>query len=73
MSVPLNGVARPPLKAATALWSEEDRFQYTICVRSFEHFCGGRKLFCSTVTVCDQFPRIVFLLLKQKVSGGQEQ
>ena len=33
----------------------------------------GRKLFCSTVTVCDHFPRIVFSLIKQKVSGGQEQ
>ena len=25
------------------------------------------------VTVCDHFPRIVFSLVKQKVSGGQEQ
>ena len=25
------------------------------------------------VTVGDHFPRIVFLLVKQKVSGGQEQ
>ena len=33
----------------------------------------GGKLFCSMVTVCDHFPRIVFLLVKQKVSGGQEQ
>ena len=31
------------------------------------------KSFCSTVTVCDHFPRIVFSLVKQKVSGGQEQ
>ena len=29
--------------------------------------------FASTVTVGDHFPRIVFLLVKQKVSGGQEQ
>ena len=29
------------------------------------------KSFCSTVTVCDHFPRIS--LVKQKVSGGQEQ
>ena len=29
--------------------------------------------FCSTVTVCNHFPRIVFSLVKQKVSGGQEQ
>ena len=33
----------------------------------------GEKLFCSKVTVCDHFPRMVFSLLKQKVSGGQEQ
>ena len=33
----------------------------------------GGKSFCSSVTVCDHFPRIVFLLVKQKVSGGQEQ
>ena len=32
----------------------------------------GGKSFCSTVTVCDHFPRIVFLLVKQKVSRGQE-
>ena len=32
---------------------------------------GGK--FSSTVTVGDHFPRIVFLLVKQKVSGGQEQ
>ena len=31
------------------------------------------KSFCSTVTVCDHFLRIVLLLVKQKVSGGQEQ
>ena len=29
----------------------------------------GGKSFCSTVTVCDHFPRKVFL----QVSGGQEQ
>ena len=29
--------------------------------------------FCSTVTVGDHFPRIVFSLVKQKVSGEQEQ
>ena len=29
--------------------------------------------FASTVTVGDHFPRIVFSLVKQKVSGGQEQ
>ena len=33
----------------------------------------GRKCFCSTVIVGDHFPRIVFSLVKQKVSGGQEQ
>ena len=33
----------------------------------------GGKWFCSTVTVGDHFPRIVFYLVKQKVSGGQEQ
>ena len=33
----------------------------------------GGKLFCSTVTVGDLFPRIVFSLVKQKVSGEQEQ
>ena len=33
----------------------------------------GDQLFCSTVTVCNNFTRIVFLLVKQKVSGGQEQ
>ena len=32
----------------------------------------GGKWFCSMVTVGDYFPRIVFLLLKDKVSGGQE-
>ena len=48
-------------------------FQYYVCVRFFEHLCGGRKSFCSTVTLCDHFPRIVFSLVKQKVSGGQEQ
>ena len=31
------------------------------------------KCFCSTVTVGDHFPRIVFSLVKQKVSGEQEQ
>ena len=31
------------------------------------------KWFCSTVTVGDHFPRIVFSLVKQKVSGEQEQ
>ena len=33
----------------------------------------GGKSFCSTVTVCNYFPRIVFSLVKQKMSGGQEQ
>ena len=33
----------------------------------------GGKWFCSTVTVGDHFLRIVFLLVKQKVSGEQEQ
>ena len=33
----------------------------------------GGKLFCSMVTVCDHFPRIVFSLVKQILSGGQEQ
>ena len=47
-------------------------FQYCVCVRSFEHFCGEEKLFCSTVTVCDHFPKIVFSL-ETKVSGEQEQ
>ena len=31
------------------------------------------KWFWSTVTVGDHFPRIVFSLVKQKVSGEQEQ
>ena len=31
------------------------------------------KWFCSTVTVGDHFPKIVFSLVKQKVSGEQEQ
>ena len=31
------------------------------------------KWFCSTVTVGDHFPRIVFSLVKQKVSEEQEQ
>ena len=31
------------------------------------------KWLCSTVTVGDHFPRIVFSLVKQKVSGEQEQ
>ena len=48
-------------------------FQYCVCVRSFEQFSGGTKIVCSTVTVGDHFPRIVFSLVKQKVSGGQEQ
>ena len=34
---------------------------------------AGGKWFCSTVTVVDHFPRIVFSLVKHKVSGGQEQ
>ena len=34
---------------------------------------AGGKWFCSTVTVGDHFPRIVFSFVKQKVSGGQEQ
>ena len=33
----------------------------------------GGKWFCSMVTVGDHFPSIVFSLVKQKVSGGQEQ
>ena len=33
----------------------------------------GGKLFCRTGTVCDHFPRIVFSLVKQKVSRGQQQ
>ena len=33
----------------------------------------GGKSFCSMVTVCDHFLRIVFSLVKQRVSGGQEQ
>ena len=33
----------------------------------------GGKWLCSTVTVGDNFPRVVFYLVKQKVSGGQEQ
>ena len=33
----------------------------------------GGKSFCSMVTVCDDFPRIVFSLVKQKVSQGQLQ
>ena len=33
----------------------------------------GGKQFYSTVTEGDHFPMIVFLLVKQKVSGGQEQ
>ena len=33
----------------------------------------GGKSFCGTVTVCDHFPRIVFSIVIQKVSGGQEQ
>ena len=33
---------------------------------------GGKSL-CSTVRVGDHFPRILFSLVKQKVSGGQEQ
>ena len=33
----------------------------------------GGKLFCSTVTLCDHFPRIVVSLVKQEVSGGQQQ
>ena len=34
---------------------------------------AGGIWFCSTVTVGDHFPRIVFSLVKQKVSGRQEQ
>ena len=33
----------------------------------------GGKWFCSTVTVGDHLPSIVFSLVKLKVSGGQEQ
>ena len=33
----------------------------------------GGKLSCSTVTVCNHFPRIIFSLVKQNVSRGQEQ
>ena len=42
-------------------------------MQSFEPFVREENGFASTVTVCDHFPRIVFLLVKQKVSGGQEQ
>ena len=34
---------------------------------------AGGKWFCSTVTVGNLFSRIVFSLVKQKVSGEQEQ
>ena len=44
----------------------------SVCDPSNISVVGG-KSFCCTVTVCDHFPRIVFLLVKQKVSGGQEQ
>ena len=33
----------------------------------------GGKSFCRTVTMCDHFPRIVYSLVKQKMSGRQEQ
>ena len=36
-------------------------------------FVVGGKWFCSAVTVGNHFPRIVFSLVKQEVSGGQEQ
>ena len=36
-------------------------------------FVAEGKWFCSTVTVGDHFPKIVFSLVKQKVSGEQEQ
>ena len=36
-------------------------------------FCGEGIWFCSMVTVGDHFPRIVFSLVKQIVSGEQEQ
>ena len=34
---------------------------------------SGGIWICSTVTVGDPFPRILFSLVKQKVSGVQEQ
>ena len=46
-------------------------------MRSVEHYCGRRIWFCSmvcsSVTVGDHFPNIIFSLVKQKVSGEQEQ
>ena len=48
-------------------------FQYCVCVHPLNISVVGGKWFCSTVTVGNHFPRIVFSLVKQKVSGGQEQ
>ena len=42
-------------------------FKYCVCVRSFEHFCGRKNMILIISS------RIVFSLVKQKVSGGQEQ
>ena len=47
--------------------------QYCVCVRSFEHICGGRKIVLQYGDSVRSFPRIVFSLVKQKVSGRQEQ
>ena len=45
----------------------------TVCDDPLNNSVVGGKSFCSTVTVCDNFPRIVFSLVKQKVSQGQMQ
>ena len=47
--------------------------QYCVVCDPLNISVVGGKLFCSTVTLCDHFPMIVFSLVKQKVSGGQEQ
>ena len=47
--------------------------QYCVCVRSFKHICGGRKIVMQYGNSVQSFPRIVFSLVKLKVSGRQEQ
>ena len=42
-------------------------------MQSFEHCCGGRKIILLYSDNVRSFPNIVFSLVKQKESGGQEQ
>ena len=54
------------IKSLWLLWLKKIVFQYCVCVRSFEHFCGGRNMVSQYGDSGRSFPKDSIFACKTK-------